>query len=186
MGAFDWKRLTGARDDYQRLHRGIEALELRGAQAGRRFNHPVNLHQSPARLIVMKKIPTVLKKLNADLKRSSTHLEEVPALIIDDESDQASVNTRKPGSQEEKQRTATNKEIVRLLSYLPRAQYIGYTATPFANVFIDPSDAEDLFPKDYIISLPALLATWAYQISLILRKMVRFSLMKNVLLVFLQ
>ena len=30
---------------------------------------------------------------------------------------------------------------------LPRAQYVGYTATPFANVFIDPSDAEDIFPE---------------------------------------
>lgn len=37
---------------------------------------------------------------------------------------------------------------------LPRAQYVGYTATPFANVFIDPSDAEDIFPKDFLISLP--------------------------------
>ncbi|MGB6247102.1 Z1 domain-containing protein, partial [Gordonia sp. (in: high G+C Gram-positive bacteria)] len=41
-----------------------------------------------------------------------------------------------------------------LLALLPRAQYVGYTATPFANVFIDPSDAEDIFPKDFIVSLP--------------------------------
>jgi hypothetical protein len=42
---------------------------------------------------------------------------------------------------------------VQILDALPRAQYIGYTATPFANVFIDPSDAEDLFPSDFVISL---------------------------------
>ncbi len=36
---------------------------------------------------------------------------------------------------------------------LPRAQYVGYTATPFANVFVDTTDAEDIFPSDYLISL---------------------------------
>jgi hypothetical protein len=36
---------------------------------------------------------------------------------------------------------------------LPRGQYVGYTATPFANVFVDPADAEDIFPKDFVISL---------------------------------
>jgi hypothetical protein len=36
---------------------------------------------------------------------------------------------------------------------LPRCQYIGYTATPFANVFVDPDDAVDIFPRDFIVSL---------------------------------
>lgn len=36
----------------------------------------------------------------------------------------------------------------------PRAQYVGYTATPFANVFVDPGDGEDIFPRDFLISLP--------------------------------
>ena len=40
------------------------------------------------------------------------------------------------------------------MKLFPRGQYVGYTATPFANVFINPDDAEDLFPKDYIVSLP--------------------------------
>jgi hypothetical protein len=101
----------------------------------------------------MKKTPAILKRLNDDLMRLRTSLEEVPAIIIDDESDQASVNTRKPTATETKERTATNREIVRLLKMLPRAQYIGYTATPFANVFVDANDADDLFPKDYIIAL---------------------------------
>src|SRR5881275_1561622 len=43
--------------------------------------------------------------------------------------------------------------ISELLTLLPRAQYVGYTATPFANVFVDPSDVEDIFPKDFLISL---------------------------------
>nr|WP_255672185.1 Z1 domain-containing protein [Glycomyces amatae] len=36
---------------------------------------------------------------------------------------------------------------------MPRAQYIGYTATPFANVFINPDDSQDLFPSDFVLSL---------------------------------
>lgn len=153
LGYFDWARLTDSANDYQRLKHGLPALNFTRKLPGRRFNDPANLHGAPARLIVIKKNPQVMQKLNDDLKRLQIELEEVPALVIDDESDQASVNTRPPSRAEIRERTATNREIVNLLSILPRAQYIGYTATPFANVFIDPSDAEDLFPKDYIIGL---------------------------------
>ena len=154
LGGFDWIRLTGEKDDYQKLKRGIEALEFKSTIPGRRFNDSRNLHSAKAILIVVKKIPSVLKKLNGDLSRLKTHLEEIPALIIDDESDQASVNTVNPDKNAEKQRTSTNKQIIDLVNILPRAQYVGYTATPFANVFVNPMDAEDLFPKDYILALP--------------------------------
>jgi hypothetical protein len=40
-----------------------------------------------------------------------------------------------------------------LLTLLPRAQYIGYTATPYANVFVDPEDVQDIFPKDFLLAL---------------------------------
>ncbi len=153
LGAFDWQRLTGPEADYQRLKRGIAALQFQKRVPARRFNDPENLHTATARLIVMKKNPAVLKKLNADLERIKTSLFEVPTLIIDDESDQASVNTKRPLASQVRDRTATNEQIIRLLKLLPRSQYVGYTATPFANVFIDPQDAEDLFPKDYIIAL---------------------------------
>ncbi len=153
LGAFDWQRLTGSKDEYQSLRRGIDALEFHKVKNGRRLNDPVNLHSQKARLVVLKKHPAVLKRLVRDLTAIRARLDEVPALVIDDESDQASVNTVKPGSSEDRKRTSTNAEIVRLLSILPRAQYIGYTATPFANVFVDPADAEDLFPKDYILPL---------------------------------
>ena len=153
LGYFDISRMTDSKDDYQSLGRGKEALDFARVLPDRRFNHPKNLHRAPARLIVIKKNPKVMQKLNDDLGRLRAELAEIPTLIIDDESDQASVNTREPTSKEEKERTATNREIVNLLGILPRAQYIGYTATPFANVFVDPSDAEDLFPKDFIIGL---------------------------------
>lgn len=76
--------------------------------------------------------------------------------MIDDESDQATINTADPmgvADGDVVPRSAINDAIRRLLKQLPRAQYVGYTATPFANVFINPDDAEDVFPKDFIGSL---------------------------------
>jgi hypothetical protein len=155
LGYFDIERLTGALDDFISLRRGNAGLEFRGPYQDRPYNHPDNLARSPARLIVMKKIPARIKSLVGDLKALlHTGLSEVPALIIDDESDQASVNTTKlPKPGEQRERTATNREIVSLLKVLPRAQYVGYTATPFANVFIDPTDEVDLFPRDFLVGL---------------------------------
>ncbi|MGH9174877.1 MAG: Z1 domain-containing protein, partial [Vicinamibacterales bacterium] len=72
-----------------------------------------------------------------------------PILVIDDEADQASVNTAK----EKAERTKINNLLVQLLS-LPKAAYIGYTATPFANLFVDPKFPEDVYPRDFIVDLP--------------------------------
>ncbi len=106
--------------------------------------------------MVVKKNKSVLSNLIKDLKKIGPLLSEIPALIIDDESDQASVNTTDPKKWEDGKvaRTAINSQISQLLTLLPRAQYVGYTATPFANVFVDPGDGEDIFPRDFLISLP--------------------------------
>lgn len=157
LGAYDWRRLTGPIDDYQRLKYGLSSLEFERVDASKPLYHPDNLFRQAARLVVIKKLPDVLGRLVNDLRALRTQLTNVPTLIIDDESDQASINTRRNDdetSSEERDRTATNKRIVELLQILPRAQYIGYTATPFANVLIDPTDEADLFPKDFIVSLP--------------------------------
>lgn len=77
-----------------------------------------------------------------------------PLLLIDDEADNASINTAKnPGAT-----TAINAVIREILNLFERSTYIGYTATPFANIFIDPdtNDAmlrDDLFPKHFIKAL---------------------------------
>lgn len=154
MGNFDWHRLTNIEGDYRRLKQGIKSLEFRRRDKTKPFNHPDNLHFDDVRLLVVKKVPSVLKKVAADLNEIRSRLADIPTLVIDDESDQASVNTKKPTAAEIEDRTATNSAIVSLLQQLPRAQYVGYTATPFANVFIDPNLAENLFPRDFIISLP--------------------------------
>ncbi|WP_168699378.1 Z1 domain-containing protein [Gordonia paraffinivorans] len=69
-------------------------------------------------------------------------LADVPTLIIDDEADQASVET-----------ASINPLIRSIIGKLPKTTYIGYTATPFANVLIDPK-GDDLYPKDFILNLP--------------------------------
>ena len=55
--------------------------------------------------------------------------------------------------------TAINRRIRELLSQLPAVTYVGYTATPFANVLIDPYGADgqeldDLYPQDFLCALP--------------------------------
>ena len=75
-------------------------------------------------------------------------------LLIDDEADHASINIRR--DQEEISRI--NGQIRKLLALFDRSCYIGYTATPFANIFIDPDSMDamlghDLFPRDFIVSL---------------------------------
>jgi hypothetical protein len=159
---FDCHRLTTLDKDYRGFgDAGIGALNF-AVPAGNalRFNDPNHLHTTPFRLMVVKKRPDILGKLNADLDRIRRSLEHVPALIIDDESDQAGLNTRKPKKnltiaerRERKDITATNLQIRRLLKRLPRGQYVGYTATPFANFFVNTEDVMDLFPRHFILSL---------------------------------
>ncbi|MFD4033662.1 Z1 domain-containing protein [Streptomyces sp. NPDC058637] len=155
-GSFDIERLTRRSKDYQSLETGIRALEIDKLDRAQPLYVPVNLHHAAARVMVVKKNQSVLKKLITDLKKIGPILSEIPALIIDDESDQASVNTTDPKKWEDGKvtRKAINGQITQLLGLLPRAQYVGYTATPFANVFVDPGDAEDIFPRDFLISLP--------------------------------
>lgn len=115
------------------------------------FNQPV--------LFVVKKHGSTLKNLNRWLKifnQNENKKINNSLLVIDDESDNASVNTHS----EEKDPTTINGEIRELLSSFDRASYVGFTATPFANIFIDPDTnddmlKEDLFPKDYIYCLNA-------------------------------
>jgi hypothetical protein len=91
-------------------------------------------------LCVVKKNASRLRKLLEWLASADPRvLEKCPVLIIDDEADLAGVGT-----------AAINGLIRDLLARLPKVAYIGYTATPFANLLIDPS-AEDLYPSDFII-----------------------------------
>ncbi|MEI7035026.1 Z1 domain-containing protein [Streptomyces pratensis] len=93
-------------------------------------------------LCVVKKNATVLRKLAKWLDKASDYLADCPALIIDDEADQATVATK-----------SINPLILSIMDSLPRSAYVGYTASPFANLLIDPS-AQNLYPKDFVVNLP--------------------------------
>ncbi len=153
------RRLSTFEGDYKRLRQGLATLDFRAGHElvdkYKALYDPVNLFRSDVRIAVVKKNSTVLKRLVDDLGEIHADLAEIPTLIIDDEADQASVNTKKQKlpSAEEKERTAVNQRIADLMKLLTRAQYVGYTATPFANVFVDPDDSADIFPKDFIVSL---------------------------------
>jgi hypothetical protein len=158
--SFDWVRLTSATQDFREVRRGLTDLSLRFSRTdpSKPFRCAENIFSQQARLAVVKKnqqsLKALLAALNAEGVEQHVLLEEVPTLIIDDESDQASVNTARPTASATRQRKTINGLIVKLLSRLKNAQYVGYTATPFANVFIDPNDEVDLFPSDFILSLP--------------------------------
>lgn len=155
LGVSDVYRLTTHAGDYKSLKQGISSLDFDRIDPALPLNAAVNLHRAPTRIAIVKKNKAVLKKLVADLKRITAKLADIPVLIIDDESDQASINTSDPQKWEKgrTERTAINELISQLLHLLPRGQYVGYTATPFANVFVDPSDAVDIFPRDFILAL---------------------------------
>lgn len=116
----------------------------------------VNL-RTPA-VFVIKKNYNALKNLiewltEHNARRRTSSITE-PVLLIDDEADNASINTKT--RQDEVSRI--NGQIRRLLNIFDRSGYVGYTATPFANIFIDPDTDDkmfrgDLFPGDFIIGL---------------------------------
>ncbi len=109
-------------------------------------------------VLVIKKNHRTLANLLDWLKDNSARGDQLmidqPMLLIDDEADNASINT-KYGS---KLVTTINGQIRDLLNIFHRSCYVGYTATPFANIFVDPDQDdemynEDLFPRDFIIGL---------------------------------
>ncbi|GMG86265.1 Z1 domain-containing protein [Biformimicrobium ophioploci] len=109
-------------------------------------------------LVVTKKNKHPLTRLNTWLSstlNAKNGLVEEPVLIIDDEADNASVNT---GNEDEDPKTI-NRLIRQILGSCKRSSYVAYTATPFANIFIHPDseadtlDQDDLFPKDFIVAL---------------------------------
>ena len=121
-------------------------------------------------LVVAKKNVHVLRKLDRWLKSAKRYLEDMPVLIIDDEADQASINTKgnrplDPAVREDDPNdeslapSKTNALIRSILNRTRKAAYIAYTATPFANILINPEAHDrhvgvDLFPKDFVIQLP--------------------------------
>lgn len=149
-------RLTSSDKDYRALGQGLGEIQFAPHHRDKPLFDPENLKREHVRLVVVKKNKSKLEAFIEDLRAQSAGLDNVPALIIDDEADQASINTRdtrKHDAQGRRERTAINRLVTDMLNLMPRAQYLAYTATPFANVFVDAEDAKDLFPRDFIIGL---------------------------------
>lgn len=103
-------------------------------------------------LLVLKKNTTPLTRLIKFLEGQPRQGQlDIPLFLVDDESDNASVNART-----DEDPAKINGLIRDLLAQFRRAAYVGYTATPFANVFINPDlKRKDLFPNNFIYSLKA-------------------------------
>lgn len=117
-----------------------------------------DLNPGTCKLAVIKKNVRVLERFTEWIRRSPVALDHLPALVIDDEADQASINTNYGRVDEDGNPvdpSQTNAAIRELLDALPKCAYVGFTATPFANVLIDAAVEEDLYPRDFIASLPA-------------------------------
>lgn len=138
-----------------------------------------NLGISPEQrpwLFVVKKNKTVLERLFRWIRNhvANTHdpvsgrkiVTHLPLLLIDDEADHASVDTGVQIFDEagiadaDHQPTAINSSIRKVLHSFSRSAYVGYTATPFANIFIHERGATadegpDLFPSAFIVNLAA-------------------------------
>jgi Z1 domain-containing protein len=95
-------------------------------------------------LLVVKKNAKVLDKLNKWLASAKEYLRDCPTLIIDDEADQATVGGK-----------VINPLLSKLLRSFDKVDYVGYTATPFANLLIDPAEKDDFYPRDFVVSLRA-------------------------------
>lgn len=135
-----WFAITGVEGDFD-----LTRLGDNNQGPGRHDAVAYLSAENQTSLLVVKKNATVLRKLHQWLDKppAKRALQTAQVLVIDDEADQASVETN-----------TINPLIRNILRLFPRGTYIGYTATPFANVFIDPADSDDLYPRDFIYPLP--------------------------------
>ena len=150
VGRHDLRRQPVAfTTSYKDFHKGIaQSLNLR-----------LQNLQEPAVFVIKKNTSTLrnlidwLRTHNAAL---GTETIGYPMLLIDDEADNASINIQHRVDRVSR----INGQIRELLKLFDRSCYVGYTATPFANIFIDPDTDDqmvghDLFPRDFIVSLDA-------------------------------
>ncbi len=110
---------------------------------------------SPVILVIKKNTSTLKNVIEWLEAQYENGVSDHAMLLIDDESDYASINTR-----EEEDPTIINERIRKLLSLFRRSAYVAYTATPYANIFIDHKAdnlniGKDLFPEDFIYALEA-------------------------------
>jgi len=118
---------------------------------------PLQNLKEPVVFVIKKNSSTLARLIEwltaHNVQRGASTVRE-PMLLIDDEADNASINIRRKRDEVSR----INGQIRELLTLFDRRCYVGYTATPFANIFIDPDSEDemlghDLFPRDFIVSL---------------------------------
>lgn len=117
----------------------------------------LNFNTSEPIVAVIKKNPHVLRRIYQWLAAQSSEDNELgrvirnkSLLLIDDEADNASINI----SNDPERQSSINGWITQILNLFGKNAYVGYTATPFANIFI-PLDDQNLFPRNFIKNIPA-------------------------------
>lgn len=130
----NWHRLTTEEGDFGNVPAGNAAL------GGGLLNIAV-VKKNAARL---RRLRDWLSEIDPEIRQQS------PILILDDEADQATPNSL--AAREKK--SVINALIRDIWAEVHNGTYVGYTATPFANIFMDPDDEEELFPADFILNLP--------------------------------
>lgn len=116
----------------------------------------INFGMKDPLVLVVKKNATILNRLLQWLSSKAIEVDgrrvirSKSLLLIDDEADNASINTNRDNDPA----TRINDLIRNILRLFDKSGYVGYTATPFANIFI-PIEEDNLFPRDFIINLPA-------------------------------
>lgn len=132
---------------------GVAWSLLTGRDTDMAPNNSVGFISSSTNVAIM-----IVKKHEKRLANVARFLRDIPdetlrnraVLIIDDESDQATPNTLS-----DRDLVSTINERIRSIwKEVPTGTYVAYTATPFANMFIDPNDPEDLYPEDFAMVLP--------------------------------
>jgi hypothetical protein len=117
----------------------------------------LNFNTSEPIVAVIKKNPHVLRRIHQWLAAQANEDNELgrvirnkSLLLIDDEADNASINI----SNDPERQSSINGWITQILNLFGKNAYVGYTATPFANIFI-PLDDQNLFPRNFIKNIPA-------------------------------
>lgn len=113
-------------------------------------------HTNEPWLFVIKKNSNSLKQVYEWLRDNASPDDQL--LLIDDEADNASINGRYKRERRDDEPTRINGQIRNILNYFTRKCYVGYTATPYANILIDPEVdtdkfGKDLFPSSFIYTL---------------------------------
>ncbi|PXA68297.1 Z1 domain-containing protein [Cryobacterium arcticum] len=134
LGSQAWYKLTSMDSDFYEAKENAAAL-LSGTDL--RF------------IAVVKKNPARLRRLRDWLAAAGpVQLANNPILLIDDEADQASIDVGPRG------RASRINGLMKEILRKPKAAYVAYTATPFANLLINANDPHDFYPRDFVVPLP--------------------------------